>query len=380
MKKLLVILVLLSFVGIGSVAFAQTTPPVAELCSTQVLRVDCSLVGQTPGCDPFDFETGFGAGCTNKNYDNKAIFSVCNCPDPTQFSADAKIGIRMTILVDKNDGLGPRSGENGAYWATTDPYIQFGRYATVAAACDGVTDSSFGVGHYYKSTDLTNAGHVTPYTGSLCDVPSSQEATIYVTDRTAGYTITLQDEVDALARWFIDIPLMRIDPAILHNGECIYVRVEFLNQNIGRGICSDCPPICEGTIKVACVCCSDEEKTSTCFFPYFTSVVAPDESGNFPYWNGIAIQNTSSVAGKATLTVSEKDGIGKGTFTTTDPIPAGGMFVATLDSLTFDGNLGSGQVFITVSTEFPTMDGFAMMANQLTGESMGYLCRKSCSQ
>jgi hypothetical protein len=375
MKKLLVILMLLSLVGIGSVASAAD---VASLCSTNVLRVDCSLGGQNAQCGPFDFETGEGANCPFKDYHNRAIFSVCNCPDPTQFSEGAKIGIRMTILVDKNDGLGPRAGENGAYWATTDPYVQFGRYATIDLACDGVTDSSFGMGHYYKTTDLTNAGWVTPYTGTNCDVPTSQEATIYVTDRTAGYTITLQDEIDALARWFIDIPLMRIDPAILHNGECIYVHVEFLNQNIGRGICSDCPPICDGTIKVACVCCSDEDKTSSCFFPYFTSVVAPDDVN--PYWNGIAIQNTSNVAGKATFTVSEKDGVGKGTFTTPDPIPAGGMFVATLDSLTFEGTLGTGQVFITVSTEFPTMDGFAMMANQLTGESMGYLCRKSCSQ
>lgn len=378
MKKLLVILTLLSFVGIGSVAFAQTAAPVESLCSTQVLRVACTLSGQFPECGPFDFETGAGAGCPNSKYENRAVFSVCNCPDPTAFAAGAKIGIRMTILVDKNDGLGPRAGQNGAYWATTDPYVYFNKYASIDLACaDTAFDFSFGTGHYYKTTNLTSTGYITPYTGTLCDVPTTQEATIYVTDRTAGYTITLQDEIDALARWAIDIPLIRIDPGILHNGECIYVRVEFLNQNIGRGICSDCPPICEGTIKVACVCCSDEEKTSSCFFPYFTSVVAPDDIN--PYWNGIAIQNTSSVAGKATITASEKDGVGKGTFTTPDPIPAGGMFVATLDTLTFDGNLGSGQVFLTVTTEFPTMDGFAMMANSLTGESMGYLCRKGCN-
>ena len=62
MKKLLVILIALGLVGISTAAVAQIQPagPVASVCSTQVLRVSCDLIGQTPGCYPFDFETGSG--------------------------------------------------------------------------------------------------------------------------------------------------------------------------------------------------------------------------------------------------------------------------------------------------------------------------------
>lgn len=378
MKKLSVILMMVGLIGFGTVAFAQVTAPVGVVCSTEILRLECGLSGQGPQCYPFDFQTGDAGGeCYSPKYDNKAIFEICNCPDTaTNFRAGSKIGVRMTILVDKNDGLGPKAGQNGAYWATTDPYVYFGKYPSVALACDGVADFSFGPGHYYKTTNVTSTGYITPYTGTACDVPTNQEATVYVTDRTAGYVITVEDETLALNRWFVRIPLMRIDPGILHNGECIFVRVEFLNQDIGRGICSDCPPICEATIKVACVCCSEIDNTSSCFFPYFTSTTAPDDAQ--PYWNGIAIQNTSSIAGTATLTASEQDGVGKGTFTTPE-IPAGGMYVVTLDSIAFEGTLSGGPVFISVTTQFPTMDGFAMMANTATGESMGYLCRKNCN-
>ena len=205
-----------------------------------------------------------------------------------------------------------------------------------------------------------------------------------VTDRTAGYTITLDDEIQALNRWAIDIPWIRIDPSVLNKGECIWVWVEFLNQNIGRGICSDCPPICDGMIKVACVCCSDKDPiTGTCFFPYFTGTNAATEEN--PYWNGIAIQNTSSIAGTATLTAYEKNGTGTATFTTPE-IPARGMYVDTLDRIEWDAGstLSGGPVYINVVTTFPGVDGFAMMANSYPefngiGESMGYLCRKSCN-
>jgi hypothetical protein len=272
----------------------------------------------------------------------------------------------MTILV--ND----LAGQRGAYWATSDNVIHFGKYSSIDAACDGVADFSFGPGFFYKSPVIQDQTF-TPYTGSNCTVPVANRTTVYVTDRLAGYTITVPDEEQALNRWFVQIPLIRIDPCVLHNGEVIKVKVEFLNQNIGRGICSDCPPVCEGTITVAIVCC---ESSGSCVFPYFASISAPDDSQ--PFWNGIAIQNTSGADGTALITAHEKDG-GVGTFTT-DVIPAGGMFVRTLDQIEFTGTLVGGNVplWIEVSTGFTSMDGFAMMANTATGESMGYLCRKPC--
>jgi hypothetical protein len=384
MKKLLVILVLLSLVGISTAAFAQTCQ-IPYLCKPlNLLRVDCTGGDQGDACYPFDFETGGQGACGQKNYTNRAIFAVCCCPDTaTNFRQGVKIGLRLSILVDKNDGKGPVPGQNGAYWAVgnniaTAYNVLFGRYATLDLACaDPTIDSalvdSFGPGHFYKSTNVTPSAAIATYTGTDCDVPTNSEATVYITERTAGYEITQADEINALVYWRVDIPPMRIEPVKLHNGECIYVRVEFLKQGI-TGICFDCPPICEAIIKVACVCCEDIDNTSSCFFPYFTSVKAADGIDRF-YWNGIAISNTSAIAGTATLAAFEADGKGKGTVTS-EEIPPGGMWVRALEALDFGSKIGGDPIYIQVTTTFPGMDGFGMMANSDTGESMGYLCRK----
>jgi len=381
MKKLLVILMLLSLVGISTAAFAQSLQ-IPTICKTTTLRVNCLGGEQGDVCYPFDFETGGLGACGQKNYSNRAVFSVCFCPDTAvNFRQGVKIGIRMTILVDKNDGLGPKDGQNGAYWAAgnaaSDPYyVLFGRYADLTVACTdsaGLVDS-FGPGHFYKKGLVQPSSAIGTSAGTECDVASNNEATVYITERTAGYEITQTDEVQALVHWRVDIPPMRIEPTRLHNAECIYVLVEFLKQGI-TGICFDCPPVCYALIKVACVCCEDIDNTSSCFFPYFTSTKAADPSQSLYYWNGIAIQNTSAIKGTATLAASEADGVGKGTYTTPE-IPAGGMFWSALEALDFGSGIGSGPVFITVTTTFPGMDGFAMMANSESGESMGYLCRK----
>lgn len=375
MKKLLVLLTLfVSVFCFSTGAFAQVVLlPVASTCSATVPRLDCSLPGQNGVCHAFDFETGLNELgsqeiCDTKSYSNKAIFAICNCPDTaTNFKAGSKIGVRMTILV--ND----QPGQRGAYWSLpSNEYVNFGKATTKDLACLATLTDSFGMGHYYKSpVDLTKP--IPLYGGTACDVPTVNEATVYVTDRTAGYTITLDDEINALNYWQIDIPFIRIDRTILHNGETIKVKVEFLNQDVGRGICSDCPPICEGTITVAKVCC---DESSTCFFPYFTSISAPDDATGQFYWNGISIINNSGVAGVATFTAHEQGG-GIGTFET-PLIQPGSMFVTTLDQIQWTGTLLGGlrPIFIDVTTNMSMIDGFAMMADSSTGESMGYLCRK----
>jgi len=387
MKRLLVLLMVLSLFGIGSAAFAQTAP-VPYTCSSVIPRLECTLAGGQTGttCLPWDWQTGLyypsGApACNISKYWNRAIFQICNCPDTaTNFKAGSIIGVRMTLLV--ND----LTGERGAYWAATDSAmpIVFRRYTDTTTACNstnmGLVDS-FGPGHFYKYSDRTTLRN--PTSDDVCDVPSARETTVYVTDRTAGYTITVADETLALNRWWVNIPLIRIDKNILHNGEKICVKVEFLNQNIGRGICNDCPPVCEGTICLAIVCC---ESSSTCFFPYFTSATAPVGTTGNQYWNGIAIQNTSSIAGKATLVAHETGPdaatAGRVASWTSDVILPGTMLVKTLDQIPFTPALRGGlPLYIDVSTEFGSMDGFAMMADSTPdgkGESMGYLCRKPC--
>jgi hypothetical protein len=53
------------------------------------------------------------------------------------------------------------------------------------------------------------------------------------------------------------------------------------------------------------------------------------------------------------------------------------MYVAALENIGFIGTgLGDMPVYISVSSDFASLDGFAMIANPASGESMGYLCRK----
>jgi hypothetical protein len=195
-----------------------------------------------------------------------------------------------------------------------------------------------------------------------------------VTDPDAGYTITAYDQLTKLSYWLIDIPPIRISSSVLHNCEVISVKIETLDQSSG-GICRDCNATCECIIDVAKVCC-ETPTMGSCLFPYFASLTEP--TATQPWWNGIAIVNTGSTAGTATLTAHQQDGA-TGTYTTPS-IPAGSIFVRTLDSIAFEGSgLGDLPVWINVVTTFSLMDGFALMADSDTGESMGYLCRKSCN-
>ncbi len=383
MKKLLVLLtVAVGLFGFSAGAFAAGLDDICIPCTKCPLgTVGCPQPAQgiTPTCSYFDYETGYGyvpgtRGLTREE-NCKAIFSICNCLNAgTNFVAGHRIGIRMTILVDG------RAGQNGAYWSQpASANIAFSKFATQELACAATAYvSQFGPGKFYK-TDSNGVAttEVTSLTGgTTCTVPTANQATQIITDPGSGYTITLQDETDNLSRWLINIPEMRIDTSVLHNCETISVKIETLDQNTG-GICAECTATCECIIQVAKVCCATPS-SSTCLFPYFTSTTAPNDAQ--PWWNGIAIINTGSSDGTATLLVTQTDGV-KGEVTV--DVAAGAIYVEMLKDIEFTaagGTLGDKPVWIQVNTTFTSMDGFAIIADSTTGESMGYLCRKPSQQ
>jgi hypothetical protein len=280
----------------------------------------------------------------------------------TDFQAGDTIGVRMTILVNG------QPGERGAYWsAGASANVAFQPFGVNDNVCTATTTARhFGTGLFEKY----NGTDVTTLTGdTTCTVPAANQATVIRTDTLAlggGYTITAADEALNLSRWWIDIAPIRIDPAVLHNGETISVKVELLNDSSG-GICSECESVCECTIDVAKVCCVTTTSYYDLLFPYFTRV-GLDEF----WWNGIAIVNTSSTAGTATLTAYEQDGsVGTATLT----IGAKSMFVGLLENITWTGtDVGNSPCYIYVTTTFTGADGFAMLAND-AHDSMGYLPR-----
>lgn len=368
MRKILVLLtVVVGIFGFSSGAFS-------EVCSSckggDTLRgIPCDVVEQgDEDCNYFDYDENVGyCAPTSANY--RAIFSVCECPDPTGdfkfFPAEGQVlGVRMTILVDGAEG------ENGAYWsAPADANIAFGMFSSTTEACAAtVQDRLFGAGKFYKSDCITEVAALAA--DPACTVPVANQATKILTDMDQGYTVTALDELDKLSHWWIDIPPIRIDRTVLHNGETISVKIELLNQASG-GICAACTSVCDCTIAVAKVCCYAVSGSSKLTFPYFTSITA----GN--WWNGIVILNKSSVSGTATLTAQEQDGsVG----TATVNVPAKSMFVDLLSNITWSGtDLGNSPCYITVIPDYgerDDLDGFAMMGNGT--EAQGYLPRR-CS-
>lgn len=378
MKKLLVLLIVaVGLLGLSTGAFAQAID-VCNSCKggTDVGILECTT-GQGATCQGpiFNYQTRAGyadeSTVTLGTGSYRAIFNVCNCLNSaTTFVATHRIGIRMTILV---NGV---AGDNlGAYWADPNALtLSFGMYAQPADTCAvgayASVTRSFGLGAYYKADGVTAA---TPTAGTACAVPSGNRPVVYTTNLDQGYTITVADEVAKLSRWWIILPNMRIDPTVLKNGETISVKIETLDQATG-GICALCVATCECTIEVAKACGAvGPALLNKCLFPYFTSTTAADATQ--PFWNGIAIVNTGSTAGTATLTVYQKDGA-TGTFTTPE-IAAHSMYVAALENIGFDGTgLGGAPLYIKAQSTFSGIDGFAMIANTETGESMGYLCRR----
>lgn len=382
MKKLLVLLtVAVALLGFSSGAFAQALD-VCYTCNKCPLgSVACpqTLQGGTPTCSYFDFEdyTTYVQG-TRSALDNcRAVFSICNCLNAgTTFVEGRRVGVALTIKVNN------QFGQLGAYWSQpASATIAFSAYQTPEQACavtPPVYTLSFGPGQFFKSdTAGKSTGNPIAATSLVanpnCDVGATAQATRVVTNVDAGYIITAADELNKLARWVINIPPIRVDPKVVKANDKISVRIETLDLNTG-GICADCVVSCECVIDVAIVCPTGLS-ASTCLFPYFTSVTAANDAAFQPWWNGIAITNTSAYDGTAKLTVTQQDGK-TGTFTT-PVIKAGSIFVRALENIPFVGTgLGGLPVWIKVDTTFPSMDGFGIMGDTSTGESMGYLCRK----
>jgi len=386
MKRLLVLLTLVvGLLGFSAGAFAQVGIPICNSCDKSPIgTLDCPTGAQDSACldYPFNYQTRQGYGTTTDgpgiydltNTPYRAIFNICNCETAaTSFVEGNRIGIRLTMLV---NGV---SGDNlGAYWADTAAAtnIEFGSYAESSETCTdtaylslgtgGLTDRHFGPGKYYLADGVTEVAAT--YLGTACVVPAANRAVVVNTNVDSGYMITSDDVLNKLSRWWIILPEMRVDVNVVKPNDVISVRIETLDQASG-GICATCRATCVCVIDVA-IMCPTAPTSSGCIFPYFTSTTAGGD-----YWNGIAIVNTGSTAGNATLTVYQQDGA-TGTFTT--PSIAGhGMYVAALENIGFTGTgLGAMPIYISVSSTFSSLDGFAMIANSSTGESMGYLCRQ----
>lgn len=345
-----------------AMAFAFVVPAMAdEICEPCTKCVPSTIAcpeeqegDPCPYEDDYDIYTGT---------DCPVVFSICECDDPSQFKADDVVGITMKILVNGE------AGDNGAYFLE-----EFSGLVNLSRnkndACDLITTapnnraSSFGVAtyDYYSAT-----GSVTPGWAGNCPPDADDKVIRFSSQTGSGMTILAEDEVNKRSHWAIDIPAIVVTTAI---SECSTISVEIgLMTEATGGICGECAVACSCVYDLYRVCCP--VGTTSWLFPYFTSLGDADA-----YWNGIVIDNLSSQEGTVTLTAYEKDG-SVGTFTT-DVIPAHSMFVDLLENIAWSGDgLGNAPCYIIAKSTFVS-DGFAMMADKTTHDSMGYLPRSYC--
>jgi len=367
MRKLLVLLtVMVAVLCLTAVGFAQTLT--CHNCKCALRAIPCATSTQVAAgtCLPFDFDlnavgdgyTAVWAAPTNC----RAIFAICDCPDPTVFVAGLLVQVRMEIMVAANATDAPVAGDNGAYWSGANgavvvpATIDFDTYPTLTAACaDTVLAKvkSFGAQTYYLSDGITTT---VPMAGTACAVTS--RGTILQTAIGTAYKVIVGDG----PYWMIDIPPIRIAPASIASNSVIYVKITLIDT-AGTSICTECT-LCECLIAVAQVCPSAVvAPTSTLTFPYFTSLASGD------YWNGIAISNPSSADKTCALTAYQ---MGGGTCTATITVPATSMFVDLVENIAWTGTVNGAACYVKALCQYGGAFGFGMMSNG-NNDSMGYL-------
>jgi hypothetical protein len=346
------------------------------------------LEDQRVFCYPFDYDDDFGE-CQSKEWSrpsycmrgakgdvHRALFKICDCITEGTFETLVQgdtVDIRLDILVDGEEG------DNGVYWAedigtTGIPMEPFDSQEAACAEDDCSPDEAF-LGEFdYK---LANGDPGFPYGGSGCDLEDEERVVSICPDvaqtGTHGYTVTTQDDVDNNSVWWIDIPSMRVDPAMVDGGEQVQVKITLTRELSGGGVCGECEG-CSCVIDIGQLCCEDSpELLPNLIYPYFP----PMDSS---YWGlmGLVVTNLSDNDGAWTATVYETDGdVG----TVSGTLGARETFLTTMQNLkgqlTMTDSSGSGvfgdsRLYVDVDVAF-NANGFAMIANPNTGESMGYL-------
>ncbi|WP_321531246.1 hypothetical protein [uncultured Desulfuromonas sp.] len=290
-------------------------------------------------CVSFDFEDGDGY-CANTHSANNALIIKATADMPI-----TDYNVELEILTD------------GVYWS--DETVDMASYEDAANACAGTNSVGDDLGLTPTYTDAageTESAAAPRANGTEdCDVADGSKAvTLYLTGTSP---------VGADARYLeIDMPAFNYDLDEITAGDEVEVRVKLSK--------APCGEIIEDTFVVGTFGCIEAGVSYDVTFPYFTQITGD------AFWDGMAIVNLSGTAGTAELTIYEADG---DVFTASYDVEAHGMVVFNtsdlLSTATGSGTLGDARFYVEVEADF-NVDGFAMMANSATGESMGYLPRK----
>jgi hypothetical protein len=347
--------------------FVPSDPQVAHIIAAKAYRLrackDATTENITLGsttdqggddCDAIDFEAG----------DNYCDTFAGRLIIESQSAAFDQSNYEITLEILVND----QEGELGVYWTNQD--VNADGHDTLDEACDDVAAIAVGAAadytYYDEDGETVAAGTIPAPNVDECDVEVDERAVVLVTDSS---TLSLDASNDFL---WIDMPALNYDLDQIVEGDVLSVRVTLTK--------APCTQVYQGTIELGTFGCAEEVLGANgLIYPYFTPM--SDTEG--VYWDGIAIVNLGAVDGTATLYIYEQDG---DQATMDVSVGANSMYVNLLSDMvsgmtltqTVEGTLGNSRVYIIVCTDF-TADGFAMIAKESTGESMGYLPRQPSS-
>jgi hypothetical protein len=405
MKKTISILAAFMLVfSVAGTAFAQYSIPFAGSCDPAG-KIDrgCYEPDQF-GCEtsPFDYEdygacaleeTTMDSYCpatTGKDSYHRAFIPICDCiaqvSDFDEPVAGDVYDVGMEILVDKGDGV-LLDGDNGVYFAQNVNASGIPVRTLSAEDCtddlgcspldhnDRESNTFAGEWSYLLGNGKTTDSF--PNTGSACVIGDDERIVAFEPDPTGrpetydgsyGYQVTQADVLNGRSTWWVDIPALRVDSTITERGWKVFVKVTVQDaaDTASGGLCSDCPK-CEHIVEIGTLCCDslDETCSGKLVFPYFGK-------SDGAWWNGMAVSNLGSTDGTASVTLYENDG---DSFTGTVDVDAYSTAIVYLSELSGTGTIGDAQGFVVVNTDF-NASGFAMMAKESNGVSMGYLAEK----
>jgi hypothetical protein len=296
--------------------------------------------GQTDSCVAFHFETTSGY-CS----DHKASKLIIQSSQ--QFEVTPYV-VTLEILV---NGV---AGEHGVYFSNAG--VSVGHYQTQSDACAGGSLAGL-TPTYLKADGSTVAVPVSPIS-SKCDGVADAAKAVKITTAASNLGIVSGDTF-----LFFDLPPFNYNLAEVNKGDLVEVKITLSKSTCGQVATFT---ICIGTFG----CPAAAATKGYMLFPYFSN------AGADAFWNGIAIVNIGSTAGTVDIKAHQKNGTSL-TFTTPS-IDPNSMYVNMLELIPWVGTVASGDAgrcWVEVTTPTTAWDGFGMLANEVTGESMGYLPR-----
>ena len=313
------------------------------------IRIGDTVAQAADTCDAFNFETagtGFpGNGyCTDHNGFNRLIIHSMDAP----FVLD-NYELRLEILV---NGL---TGDRGVYFSNVNPLTAGD--PTLAGACAAMPGAAIGAKTMFLADGVTISAGAAAIAD--CTIAAADRAVILTT---AGHNMNLAAGDDYM---LINLPPFNYNLASINEGDVVTIRVT-LNR-------LPCGTIGPHDIIIGTFGCDIVPVANWLRYPYFTNF------DSTAWWNGIVVDNLSAAAGTAiTLYLFEKDGDIGQAVVAVDPQS---QYVALLSNITWtvavaggSGVIGDVSGYIIACTDF-VADGFAMIANDNSGESMGYLPR-----